>query len=201
MNSKFGKARFGKVGRAKPLHKKVAAMVSREIAAGRFRPGDRLPTEHKLAQTFEVSRNVVREAIACLRSDGVVESRQGLGAFIVQPELRQAIRIDAGELQKGGNLRSLFELRSLLEIEAAALAAERRTEMQLAEIAGALERMTGAKKWSEAGIDADLEFHRALAAATGNKYLVTFVTYLAHQMREAIVAASRLAETRSRGGL
>ncbi len=189
MNSKFGKARFGKVGRAEPLHKKVAAMISREIAAGRFRPGDRLPTEHELAQTFEVSRNVVREAIACLRSDGVVDSRQGLGAFVVQPELRQAIRIDADELQQSDNLRSLFELRALLEIEAAALAAERCTKMQMTAISGALERMTGAEKWSEAGIDADLEFHRALAAATGNQYLVTFVTYLAHQMREAIVAA------------
>ena len=187
MNSKFGKARFGKVGRAEPLHKKVAAMISREIAAGRFQPGDRLSTEHELAQTFEVSRNVVREAIACLRSDGVVDSRQGLGAFVVQPELRQAIRIDADELQQSGNLRSLFELRSLLEIEAAALAVERCSKKQLSAISDALERMTGAEKESEAGIDADLEFHRALAAATGNQYLVTFVTYLAHQMREAIV--------------
>ena len=128
MNSKFGKAGFGKVGRAEPLHKKVAAMISREIAAGRVQPGDRLPTEHELAQTFEVSRNVVREAIACLRSDGVVESRQGLGAFVVQPELRQAIRIDTDELQQSGNLRSLFELRAMLEVEAAGLAAEQGTK-------------------------------------------------------------------------
>ncbi len=191
MNSKIGKAGFGKVGRAEPLHKKVAAMISREIAAGRVQPGDRLPTEHELAQTFEVSRNVVREAIACLRSDGVVESRQGLGAFVVQPELRQAIRIDADELQQSDNLRSLFELRAMLEIEAAGLAAERGSKKQLAAVSDAWARMSGSEKWSDAGIDADLDFHRALAAATGNQYLVTFVTYLANQMRETIIAARR----------
>jgi DNA-binding FadR family transcriptional regulator len=188
VNSKPGKARFGQLGRPQPLHKKVATLISKEIVNGQFLPGDRLPTEHELAQTFEVSRNVVREAIACLRSDGVVVSRQGLGAFVVQPELRQAIRIDAEELQQSGNLRSLFELRALLEIEAAALAAERRTEAQLAVIGQALAKMTGAEKWSDTGIDADLEFHRAVAEAAGNRYLVTFLTYLTHQMRETILA-------------
>jgi len=189
VTTKSGKARFGQLGRAEPLHKKVAALIMREIASGQFLPGDRLPSEHELAQAFDVSRNVVREAIACLRSDGIVVSRQGLGAFVVQPELRQTIRIDAEELRQGGNLRSLFELRALLEIEAAALAAERRDDAQLARIREALERMTGAEKWSDAGIDADLDFHRALAEATGNPYLVTFLTFLANQMRETIVRA------------
>ncbi len=188
MRSKTGKPHFGQLGRDQPLHKKVATLISKEIVNGQFLPGDRLPSEHELAQIFEVSRNVVREAIACLRSDGVVVSRQGLGAFVVQPELRQAIRIDAEELQQSGNLRSLFELRSTLEIEAAGLAAERRTDAQLAHIAEALAKMTGTEKLSDAGIDADLDFHRAVAEAAGNEYMVTFLTYLVHQMRETIVA-------------
>lgn len=185
--SKTGKPHFGQLGRDQPLHKKVATLISKEIVNGQFLPGDKLPSEHELAQIFDVSRNVVREAIACLRSDGVVISRQGLGAFVVQPELRQAIRIDAEELQQSGNLRSLFELRSVLEIEAAGLAAERRTKSQLARIEQALGKMSGAEKLSDAGIDADLDFHRAVAEAAGNDYLVTFLTYLGHQMRETIV--------------
>lgn len=187
MTSKTGKPHFGQLGRDQPLHKKVATLISKEIVNGQFLPGDRLPSEHELAQIFEVSRNVVREAIACLRADGVVISRQGLGAFVVQPELRQAIRIDAEELQQSGNLRSLFELRSALEIEAAGLAAKRGTEPQLARIKQALTKMTGTEKWSDAGIDADLDFHRAVAEAAGNDYLVTFLTYLVHQMRETII--------------
>ncbi|MCR9138951.1 MAG: FadR family transcriptional regulator [Alphaproteobacteria bacterium] len=185
--AKPGKPRFGQLGRDQPLHKKVATLISKEIVNGQFLPGDKLPSEHELAQIFEVSRNVVREAIACLRSDGVVISRQGLGAFVVQPELRQAIRIDAEELQQSGNLRSLFELRSALEIEAAGLAAKRRTKPQLARIEQALSKMTGAEKMLDAGIDADLDFHRAVAEAAGNEYLVTFLTYLGHQMRETIL--------------
>lgn len=187
MKSTTGKPRFGQLGRDQPLHKKVATLISKEIVNGQFLPGDRLPSEHELAQIFEVSRNVVREAIACLRADGVVISRQGLGAFVVQPELRQAIRIDAEELQQSGNLRNLFELRSALEIEAAGLAAIRRDETQMRRVQQALAKMTGTEKLSEASIDADLDFHRAVAEAAGNDYLVTFLTYLVHQMRETIV--------------
>ena len=191
MNSKLGKPRFGKLGRSEPLHKKVAARISREIASGRLQPGDRLPTENELAQIFEVSRNVVREAIACLRADGVVDSRQGLGAFVVQPELRQAIRIDVEELRQSGNLRSLFELRAMLEIEAAGMAAERCDAVSLARIKTALDAMRGDQKWSDGGIDADLDFHRAIAEATGNAYLSTVLTYFGQQMRDTIVSARR----------
>lgn len=189
MSSKLGKPRFGKLGRAEPLHKKVAARISREIASGRLQPGDRLPTENELARTFEVSRNVVREAIACLRADGVVDSRQGLGAFVVQPELRQSIRIDTAELRRNDNLRSLFELRALLEIEAAGLAAERRDSARLARIKAVHDAMAGDDRWSEAGIDADLDFHRAIAEATGNGYLSTVLTYFSQQMRDTIISA------------
>lgn len=185
--SKTGKPHFGQLGRDQPLHKKVATLISKEIVNGQFLPGDKLPSEHELAQIFNVSRNVVREAIACLRADGVLISRQGLGAFVVQPELRQAIRIDAEELQQSGNLRSLFELRSVLEIEAAGLAAQRCTKAQLARVEQALGKMSGTEKLSDAGIDADLDFHRAVAEAAGNDYLVTFLTYLAHQMRQTIL--------------
>lgn len=177
---------FGQVGRAAPLHLKIAALISREIDRGQFKPGDRLPTEHDLAAQFDVSRNVIREAIACLRSDGVIDLRQGVGAFVLEPRDRQTIRIDGSDLQKTQNICSLFELRTILEIEAAALAAARRSEAQLEGIRTALETMTGAEKWSAASIDADLEFHRRIAAATCNDYIVTFLSFISQTMRETI---------------
>ena len=182
---------FGSLGRQEPLPIKVAALILREIDGGQFKPGDRLPTEHDLATTFDVSRNVIREAIACLRADGVLDSRQGVGAFVLPLEERQSIRIDANSLRESSNVRRLFELRSILEIESAGLAALRRTQSHLADIEEALEGMSGTDKFSSAGIDADLEFHRRIAAATDNDYMVTFLRFIAQNMRETILEARK----------
>jgi len=74
--------KLDKVHRGPHLSTLVASSISREIAQGRLKPGDQLPTEQALAQTFGVSRNVVREAIARLRSEGRIWSQQGRGAFV-----------------------------------------------------------------------------------------------------------------------
>lgn len=171
------------------LPARVASLISREIVEGRLRPGDRLPTEQALARSFGVSRNVVREAIAGLRSDGVVRSRPGVGAFVAESDAPSTLRIDREALQDRASFRSLFELRAILEIDAAGLAAERRDEQALAAIATALERMRAAADGGPASIEADLAFHRAVASATGNTYIATFVGFLSEQVRESIATA------------
>ena len=93
--------KLGKVNRGPHLPALVASSISREIAQGRLRPGDRLPTEHALATTFGVSRNVVREAIAKLRSEGRVWSHQGRGAFVADTTNPTVLSIDHDALQKG----------------------------------------------------------------------------------------------------
>lgn len=186
-----GQAGFGKLSRSEPLSRKVADMIMREITSGALKPGDRLPTEHELCGMFDVGRNVVREAIACLRADGLVTARQGLGAFVAEPELRQTIRLNVESLRDPSNLEALFELRAMIEIEAAGLAAARRTEEQLEALEAAYDRMSGTEKWAESGIDADLEFHRRLAEATGNPYIVTFLSFVSQHMRETIMEARR----------
>jgi len=123
--------KLDKVNRGPHLSTLVASSISREIAQGRLKPGDQLPTEAALATTFGVSRNVVREAIAQLRADGMVEARQGIGSFVLAPEQRAAIRIDRETLKEGQNMERLFELRCILEAESAALAAERRDQEHL----------------------------------------------------------------------
>jgi len=105
-------------------------LTSREIAKGRIKPSDRLPTEQALAHSLGVSRKVVREAIALLRFEGIVQPKQGVGVFVLD-NLSSTLRIDREALKKIAAFRELFELRRILEVHAAGLAAERREEEAL----------------------------------------------------------------------
>jgi DNA-binding FadR family transcriptional regulator len=182
------------IGRAPLLPSRIASLILQQIVDERLKPGDRLPTEQALADRFGVSRNVVREAISRLRADGIVHSRQGVGAFVARTSASPTLRFDAEALTDRGAFQALFELRAILEIRAAALAAHRRSASQLAAIAEALARMRGTEKWVAGGVDADLEFHKAVAAATGNAYIRMAVGFLSEQVRVTIM------ETRERSG-
>jgi DNA-binding FadR family transcriptional regulator len=181
--------KLDKVNRGPHLSTLVASSISREIAEGRLKPGDQLPTEQALAQTFGVSRNVVREAIARLRSEGRIWSQQGRGAFVVDAANTTVLTIDYDVLQHANAFRSLFELRGILEVEAASLAAKRRTESDIAAMHEALETMTAAPYGSVMWLKTDLEFHRTVAAATGNPYMVQFLTFVSERVRDSILAA------------
>ena len=180
------KQRLAAIGTVEALPHRVAAFLSREIESGDLNPGALLPTEQQLSEKFGVSRNVVREAIAQLRADGMVEARQGVGSFVLAPEQRAAIRIDRETLKEGQNMERLFELRCILEAESAALAAERREQEHLDAIKGALDRMSGEERWQDGSIEADLLFHREIARATGNGYIHTFISFICEQIRQTI---------------
>lgn len=182
-------ADFGQLKRSEHLPARIAAQIGKEIAEGRVVPGDRLPTEHILAKTFGVSRSVVREAIAQLRNEGLVETRQGIGAFVTETRGRASIRIAQTALHDRESFRSLFQLRMSLEIEAAGLAAVHHDADDLQKLDEALALMTGAEKWTDEGIVADLAFHRALAAATHNEYFPLFIGFIAERISLAINAA------------
>lgn len=181
--------KLDKVNRGPHLSTLVASSISREIAQGRLKPGDQLPTEQALAQTFGVSRNVVREAIARLRSEGRIWSQQGRGAFVADAANTTVLTIDYDALQQADAFRSLFELRGILEVEAAALAARRRTEQDLGAMKHALETMGAAPYGSVMWLKTDLEFHRTVAAATGNPYMVQFLVFVSERVRDSILAA------------
>lgn len=182
--------KLDKVSRGPHLPTLVASSISREIARGRLKPGDQLPTVQALAETFGVSRNVVREAIARLGSEGLVWSQQGRGAFVSDGPKSTVLKIDHATLgQDGDAFRSLFELRGALEVRAAALAADRRTEEDFDAMRQALATMTASPYGSVAWLEADLDFHRAIAAATRNDYLVQFIGFVAQRVRESILAA------------
>ena len=158
--------KLDKVNRGPHLSTLVASSISREIAQGRLKPGDQLPTEQALATTFGVSRNVVREAIARLRSEGRIWSQQGRGAFVADVSNSTVLTIDYDSLQQADAFQSLFELRGILEVEAAALAARRRNAGDIDAMRQALATMSEAPYGSVTWLKTDIEFHRAVAAAT-----------------------------------
>jgi Transcriptional regulators len=140
------------------------------IQEGVVRPGTRLPTEAELTERFGVSRTVVREAIAQLRSDGIVRSSQGRGTFVLATpsERRLALAsVDPGDLV--GTLE-LLEFRTALEVEAAGLAARRRTGQQLTAIEQALRAFGASRETPAAAVDADFAFHLLIARASGNPH-------------------------------
>jgi GntR family transcriptional regulator, transcriptional repressor for pyruvate dehydrogenase complex len=172
------------------LPSRVVQAIQREIIEGRLKLGDRLPGEQVLAGSFGVSRNVIREAIARLRSDGVVESRQGVGAFVVRDAAFPSLHIDPEIINDRALFNDVFELRGMLETRAAGLAAKRGSPQQHAAITIALDHMR--KEWNgDLGVDADLEFHRAVASATGNDYIAKVVSFVSEHMRESIFATRR----------
>lgn len=184
---------FGEIQRTRQLPSKIAADIGREITEGRILPGEKIPTEHVLANSFGVSRSVVREAIAHLRNEGLVETRQGVGAFATNLERRHTIRIDGPPLNDQTSFRDLFQMRFVLETGAAAMAAAVHLRDDLDAINHALSRMTGADKWTDDGIIADLVFHRAVADATHNAYFQQFIGAIAERTHSTIKAARSLA--------
>ncbi|HEY9568698.1 MAG TPA: GntR family transcriptional regulator, partial [Thalassobaculum sp.] len=155
--------------------------LAERIRSGELAPAEKLPTEQEMIAAFGVSRTVVREAIAALRAEGLVESRQGAGVFVVGDKRRRPFRIESGDAETVGGVLAIMELRRSIEIEAAGLAAERRTGLQLAAIHQAVEAFDAAIGSGDA-VAADFEFHKAICQATGNPYFDSFLEFLGHHI-------------------
>ena len=183
---------FKEIRRTGQLPDLIASEIMSQILGGELKPGDVLPTEAALAESFGVSRNVVREAIARLRSDGLIETKQGRGATVRPPSERATFRVDMSALEETTSLADLFELRGILEIEAAGLAALRRTDDDLARLQTAIDNMAGQQEFDEKRLEADAAFHRAMGAATKNAFLATIVDYLSSRLKETTRATNRI---------
>jgi GntR family transcriptional repressor for pyruvate dehydrogenase complex len=180
---------FNQIHRSAHLPGRIAEEITREINDSKLQPGDRLPTEHLLAKNFGVSRSVIREAIAQLRNEGYVETKQGVGAFVTDSRQRLSVKIDRSTLHDPDNFRDLMQLRMSLEIDAAGLAALHHKPHHLERMQKAIDGMRNAKEWKIDGVESDLDFHRALAEATGNEYFGVFLGYIAERISSAINTA------------
>jgi DNA-binding FadR family transcriptional regulator len=165
------------------LHRTLLRALVADIAGGALPVGSRLPTEVELARSFGVSRGVARECLRSLEERGLVTVKHGSGATVRPAPEWDMFNLDviAAVLQsdRGAELlQDYLECRRLLEIEAAALAAQRATRGHLVALSEALEHMTAAAAQTAGGPsaedrfhDADVAFHRAVIQATGNRAL------------------------------
>lgn len=144
-----------------------------EILSGAWPTGARLPTEREMVARFGASRVAVREAVASLRSIGLVTSRRGSGVFVNAPPAT-----DAPVAGSHPDALDSLELRLAIETEAAGLAAQRRTPSQLDEIAEHLATMNAVISDGRPAHDADWGFHLAVATATGNAHFMRFMEAL-----------------------
>ncbi|MGF1625767.1 MAG: FadR/GntR family transcriptional regulator [Alphaproteobacteria bacterium] len=181
-------------GRRQRLGDQLYGQILDHIVHGRLKEGDRLPTEKEICDMFGVSRPIVREALMRLRADGLIQSRQGAGTFIInRPTARFTAFASASDV--GSYLRCL-EVRLPLEGVAARLAAERRTPEQMARIDRAHEAFRREGERGAFKPESDLAFHAAVADATGN----TFFSATLLSLNEAITGFMTLSLSLTRTG-
>jgi GntR family transcriptional repressor for pyruvate dehydrogenase complex len=167
-------ALFDQVPREPRLSDKVADMMLETILSKRLEIGDRLPSERELGEQFGVSRTVIREAVRALVAKGVIEVRSGSGLRVaaVAPE---AVSESMSLFLRGGSIdfEKVHEVRALLEVHLAGMAAERAAPEDIAALCAVHERMESTTGDVEAAAADDLEFHRTIARATHNElYLI-----------------------------
>ena len=170
--------------RRSPLVELAVSQLREQVLSGQWPVGGRLPAETELAQRLEVGRSTVREAVRALVHAGLLETRQGSGTFVRsitpgaewEPRLRRAAVLEA------------YEVREALEVQAARLAASRRTEADIEALRACLAERDSARGTDARFVEADLAFHRAVVAAAHNPLLAEMFDSFAAVLREALIA-------------
>ena len=168
------------------LYEKIVEQIEERITSGDLKPGDKLPPERELTKQFGVSRTAVREAMKALTQKGLVEIQPGRGTFVTDGTT-QAMRRSIGLMLKIGleeGTRYLVEVRNILEPEIAALAASRAKSEQILAMQEAVKCMDESFEDVDAFIEADMDFHLALAEGTQNTIILTLVDTLVDLLRE-----------------
>jgi len=175
-----------KVVRTSRLYEQIVQQIEDSVLNGSLKPGDQLPAERDLAQRLGVSRTAVREAVKALREKGLVEAYSGRGTFITDGT-SQAARQSFDLMVKIGQQEGaphLAELRLILEPGIAALAAARIEEPELVALRETVAVMDRAQKDPVAYIEADLDFHLALAEAAANPLILSLIDSIVGLLRE-----------------
>lgn len=168
------------------LYEQIVAQIETRILNGELRPGDQLPSERELAEQFGVSRTAIREAMKALTQKGLVEIHPGRGTYVTD-STSQAIRHSIDLLVKIGSedgIRDLVEVREIIEPEIAALAASRASEEHITCMQEAVDAMDRAMNDPETYIEADLDFHLALAQGSNNTLIPVLIDTLVDLLRE-----------------
>ncbi len=168
------------------IYENIVEQIQRQIQDGELRPGDQLPPERVLAETFRVSRASVREALRALELRGLIEGKQGGGTFVRTLSGDDLISPMATALLAGhAELRQLMEVREMIEPHVAELAATRATPPAIAELEALLDRQAARVQAGEIPIEEDTAFHNALAVCTGNGVLLRLLNLVVDLLEES----------------
>lgn len=173
----------------------AVSQLREQVLSGQWPVGARLPAETELAQRLEVGRSTIREAVRALVQAGLLETRQGSGTYVRsitpgadwEPRLRRAAVLEA------------YEVRQALEVQAARLAATRRTEADVEALRARLAERERAHDQEARFVEADLAFHRSVVAAAHNPLLAEMFDSFASVLREALIAVRSDRSVRSAG--
>lgn len=180
------------------IHEEVFSQIHQLIREGRFKARDQLPSERELAETFKVSRTSVREALRALESRGLIVSRTGMGNFVADLPVDSLVGPLAKMLiDEKEALADVFEMRKLIEPHIAALAAERATERDIAQLKMIVAKQTEAVSRGETGVDADAELHLCISRATQNQALQKLVSGLMEMLSRSREESLQTTERRN----
>jgi GntR family transcriptional regulator, transcriptional repressor for pyruvate dehydrogenase complex len=165
--------------RSNNLAQGVLDALTQRILLGQLQPGEKLPSESTIVAEHGVSRTVVREALSKLQASGLVETRHGIGTFVLAPQAQSGLRLHVDTV---ASVRSVLELRLGLEVQAVALAALRRSDEQLARMRVVLSDYQACLANNDSCVEADKRFHQLIAEATGNTFFTEIMQHLGNAM-------------------
>ena len=173
--------------RPRKLAFELVDSLGERIQDGRLSAGEKLPTEAAVMQEFGVSRTVVREAISKLQAAGLIDTRHGVGSFVLRASRAAAGFRLAPEMATLRDVVAVLELRIGIETEAAGLAAQRRTPRDLAALREALDQFERSVRAGREAIEPDYRFHLGIARATRNPHFAQIIGLLG----QAIIPRAR----------
>jgi DNA-binding FadR family transcriptional regulator len=194
LSTQPSKARFRLLRRKEGAVCQVVQALERQILEGRLPVGTRLPSERVLSERLGVSRTVLREAIGVLRANGLVETRHGIGTTVRRLTRQEFLKPLALFLRIRGEvvtLEHLHQVRSILEVENAGLAAEQATELDIKDLRRIVSEMELAANNPEQFALKDAEFHRRLAETTHNPLLILLLDSIRDLMVEVRALVAR----------
>lgn len=176
----------------KKLSEEIAEKLRQMIQSGELKQGEQLDSVPTLASQFQVGKAAVREALSALNAVGLIEIKQGLGTFVKKQDEFSLSSLTLQGLVNIEQIQKIFEIRRILELGAARVAATNRTDTDLLQLENILEKMKEGIAEKEIGEKADWEFHMAIAKASHNNYLVDMMNSISSTIRATMNVSRKL---------
>ncbi|PPA69047.1 FadR/GntR family transcriptional regulator [Jeotgalibacillus proteolyticus] len=178
---------------AKKISEVICEQLEQMIREGEIKPGEKLDSVEKLAREFNVSRSAVREAQSALRAMGLITIKQGEGTFVNKYDFSTMVSpVSPENIITKKEILELFQLRKIIEVGAASLAAEHRTEQQLAEMKKSLFEMKQTEGDQDLGEKADMKFHLCIAEAAGNSLIIDMMQRISNTLSKTMYESRRI---------